>query len=163
MPVDHNISSVEAVQNSALCAVLLWSFGRGYQEEVIGSLPFLHLSFLVLPIVLYRPTLDVLTTTNKVSGLGKFVEKFARQREDLMAIHTRALSMRKLTLEAVSTGIASGLLSVIYEEGLLRANEVSLRRPPEKLKTYVNGADKLGRWIARVPPANVFSLLQVRP
>lgn len=159
----HDISSIEAVQNSAFGALLLWSFGRGAQDEDPSQLPLFHLSFLVLPIVMHRSTLEVLTGTNKTSGLGKFIEKFAGRREDLMAIHLRALSMRKLTLEAMSTGIASGLLSVIYDQGLVRANDASVRRPTERIKPYVMGADKLGRWIARVPPATAFSLLMVRP
>ena len=157
------ISPVEAVQNSALGSVILWSFGRGYQEEVFGELPLLHLSFLVLPIVLHRPTLDLVTSTFPSSGLGKFIEKFERQREDLMAVHSRAIAMRRLTLEALSTGIASGLLSLKYEDAMLRANVVKVQRPSERIKPYVSAADKLGRWMARVPPPTVFSLLRVRP
>ena len=158
-----NISSVEAVQNSAMGAVILWSFGRGYQGEVLGRLPLLHLSFLVLPIVLHRPTLELVTGTLTSSGIGKFIEKFERCREDLMAIHTRALLMRRLSLEAVSTGISVGLLSVLYEDGQLRANEVTMRHPTERIKPYTAAAEKLGHWMARVPPANIFSLLRVRP
>lgn len=157
------ISSVEAVQNSALGSVLLWSFGRGYQDEVLGQLPLFHLSFLVLPIVLHRPTLDLVSGTLASSGLGKFIEKFERNREDLMAVHTRALAMRRLSLEAVSTGIAAGLLSLNYDQAVLRANDVRLQKPTERIKPYTAAADKLGRWMARVPPATVFSLLRVRP
>src|SRR5262245_60610319 len=115
MATTNEISSIEAVQNSAFGAVLLWSFGRAYQTELIGRQPELHLSFLVLPVVLHRPTLNVLASTNKASGFGKFVEKLSRQREDLVAVHARALAMRQLTLASISTGAASGLLSVIYE------------------------------------------------
>jgi hypothetical protein len=160
---DTNISSIEAVQNSAMGAVIVWSFGRGYQEEVLGALPLFHLSFLVLPLILHRPTLEIVTSTYPSSGLGKFIEKFARQREDLMAIHSRMLVMRRLTLEAMSTGIASGLLSVLYDDARFRANDVKLRRPTERIKPYTGGAEKLGRWMARVPPASIFSLLRVSP
>ncbi|MGB3042235.1 MAG: three component ABC system middle component [Xanthobacteraceae bacterium] len=160
---DETISSVEAVQNSALGAVILWSFGRGYQSEVLGRLPVFHFAFIVLPIVLHRPTLDLVSGTNLSSGLGKFVEKFDRNREDLMAVHTRTLAMRRLSLEAVSTGIATGLLSILYENALLRANEVKLRRPSERIKPYVAAAEKLGHWVARVPAPNVFSLLRIYP
>lgn len=158
-----DISPVEAVQNSALGSVILWSFGCGYQEEVLGRLPLLHLSFLVLPIVLHRPTLDLVTTTFPSSGLGKFIEKFERHREDLMAVHTRALSMRRLTLESLSTGIASGLLSLNYDKAILRSNVVKVRRPSERIRPYTTAAEKLGQWMARVPPANIFTLLRVRP
>lgn len=157
------ISSIEAVQNSAMGSVILWSFGRGYQAEVLGKVPLFHLSFLVLPIVLHRPTLDLVSGTYPSSGLGKFIEKFERHREDLMAVHTRAITMRRLTLEAISTGMAAGLLSLNYDQAVLRANEVKLRKPTEPIKPYTAAADKLGRWMARVPAANVFSLLRVRP
>lgn len=160
---EASISSIEAVQNSAMGAVMVWSFGRGYQEEVLGALPLFHLSFLVMPIILHRPTLEIVSGTNQSSGLGKFIEKFRRQREDLMAINERAISMRKLTLEAISTGVASGLLSVMYEDGLIRANEVRVRRSTERIKPYTAGAEKLGRWMARVPPPSIFSLLHVSP
>jgi hypothetical protein len=116
-----------------------------------------------MPIILYRPTLEIVSSTNQSSGLGKFIEKFMRQREELMAIHARALSMRRLTLEAISTGVASGLLAVIYKDGLIRANDVGVRRPTERIKPYTAGAEKLGRWMARVPPASIFSLLRVSP
>lgn len=161
--VAMTISSVEAVQNSALGAVILWSFADGYQAEAPARLPLFHLSFLVLPIVLHRPTLELVGSTNPSSGLGKFIEKFDRNREDLMAIHTRALLMRRLTLEALSTGISTGLLSVIYEAAQLRANDAKVRRPTERIKPYVAAAEKLGHWLARVPPASVFSLLRVIP
>ncbi len=157
------ISSVEAVQNSALGSVILWSFGRGYQEEVMGQLPLLHLSFLVLPIVLHRPTLELVSGTFPSSGLGKFIEKFDRHREDLMAVHSRALAMRRLSLEAVSTGMAAGLLSLKYEQAVLRANDVKVRKPTERIRPYTAAADKLGRWMARIPSDSVFSLLRVRP
>jgi hypothetical protein len=144
-------------------AVIIWSFGRGYQEEVLGQLPLLHLGFLVLPIVLHRPTLDLVSGTNISSGLGKFIEKFERHREDLMAVHTRTLAMRRLSLQAMSTGVATGLLSIVYNEARLRANEARMRRPTERIKPYTAAAEKLGRWMARVPTATAFSLLYVSP
>ncbi len=157
------ISSVEAVQNSAMGAMILWSFGRGYQSEAPGRLPLFHFAFIVLPILLHRPTLELVSGTNVSSGLGKFVEKFDRHREELMAVHTRALAMRRLSLEGVSTGVEAGLLSVLYEKGQLRANEVKSRRPSERIKPYIVAAEKLGRWVARVPAPTVFSLLRIYP
>lgn len=159
----NNVSSIEAVQNSAFCAVIISSFGRGYQEEMLAKLPLVHFAFLVLPLILHRPTLDIISSTNQSSGFGKFVEKLSRQREDLIAVHGRALIMRRLTLDALSTGVASGLLSILYEEALFRANDVPIRRSPERIKPYTVGAEKLGHWMTRVPPASIFSLLRVRP
>ncbi|WP_146210752.1 three component ABC system middle component [Azospirillum sp. TSO35-2] len=161
--IEANISSVEAVQNSAMGAIILWWFGRGYEEEILGELPLLHLSFLVLPIILHRPSLNLVSSTNVSSGIGKFIEKFELHREDLMAVHTRTLAMRRLSLQAISTGISTGLLNIVYEDARLRANDVKIRRPTERIKPYTAAAEKLGRWMARVPPTTTFSLLRVSP
>jgi hypothetical protein len=158
------IDSVEAVQNSALCAALIWSFGRGHRQADSSRLPIVHFAFLVLPLVLHRPTLEQLSSTNTSSGLGKFVEKVShRHREELLAIHPRVLLMRRLTLEAISTGIATGLLTVIYEEGVIRANDVSLKQQLTRIKKMMDAAHKLGDWLARIPNASALSLLKVIP
>jgi hypothetical protein len=160
---DDVISPIEAVQNSALGAFLLWQFGRAYQEHSGGVAPALHLSFLVLPLVLHRSTLEKVSSTYPSSGLGKFVEKFGKGREELLAIHDRTRAMRTLTLEALSTGIATGLLEVDYESATVRALAAKLRPPSERIKLMSAGAAKLGQWLVRVPPVTIFSLLQVRP
>lgn len=161
--LQRTISPIEAVQNSALGALIIWSFCRGYQNEVIGRLPHLHLTFLGLPIVLHSSTRKLVESTNLSSGLGKFIEKLSQNREDLIAVHPRTIAMKTLTLEAISTGIASNLVTVIYEQGVIRANEISVRRPDERIKPLTSSAEKLGRWVARVPPATAFLLLQVSP
>lgn len=159
-----DIDSVEAVQNSALCAALIWSFGRGYRQANSSKLPIIHFVFLVLPLVLHRPTLAQLSSTNTSSGFGKFVEKVShRHREELLAIHPRVLLMRRLTLEAISTGIATGLLTVIYDDGAIRANDIAIKQQLTRIKKMMDAAHKLGDWLARVPNATVFSLLKVIP
>jgi Family of unknown function (DUF6521) len=164
MSKNSEIDSVEAVQNPALCAALIWSFGRGYRQANSSKLPIIHFVFLVLPLILHRPTLEQLTSTNTSSGFGKFVEKMShRHREELLAIHPRALLMRRLTLQGISTGIATGLLAVIYDDGTIRANEVSLKQQLTRIRKMMDAAYKLGDWLARVPNATVFSLLKVIP
>jgi hypothetical protein len=93
--------------------------------------------------------------------LAKFVAKLAEDREDLLAVHTRALAMRNLTLQSLGSGIVAGLLAVDYDKALVRANQASPPKPPERLKHHVASAEKLGRWFARLPGNQVFSLLQV--
>ena len=157
-----DIDSVEAVQNSALCSALLWSFGRGFRQVDSSKLPIFHFVFLVLPLVLHKATLEQLSSTNTSSGFSKFVEKVSHHhREELLAIHPRVLLMRRLTLEAISTGIATGLLSVIYEDGSIRANEVSLKQQITRIKKMMDAAYKLGDWLARTPNATVFAMLKV--
>jgi hypothetical protein len=152
---------IALVQNPAFGAHLLWSFGRGFQAEKIDELPPMPTFFLVMPLVLHARTLADLRSTNLSSGLSKFVAKLSEQRERLMAVHDRTLRMRELTLQSIATGIASRLLHVDYATGLVRANDVDVPRPPERLKFHVASADKFGRWAAKMPQGQVFQLLQV--
>lgn len=155
------MTPVELVQNPALGAQLLWTFGHAFQAERIGEVPPMTSYFLVLPIILHGPTIRVVRSTNQSSGLAKFVAKLAEEREQLLAVHSRALAMRSLTLQSFGVGIAAELLSVDYGTAFVRANQASLPKPPERLKYHVASADKLGRWFARLPANQVFSLLQV--
>lgn len=157
------ISSIEIVQNPAFGSHVLWSFGRGYQAEKIGELPPFHSFFLVLPLILHGPTLRHIKSTYLPSGLTKLVSKLAEQREQLYAIHDRAVALRDLTLQSIGMGISTKLLHMDYESALLRSNDIKLPPPPERLKFHISNAEKLGRWFARLPQGQVFSLLQVEP
>lgn len=160
---DAEISPVALVQNPAFGSQLLWSFGRGFQAEHLGELPVLTPFFLVLPMVLHGPTMRVIKSTNQKSGLALFVSKLAEERERLFAVHDRAIALRGLTLESLAAAISAKLLKVDYETALVRANDVKPPAPPERLKHHVAGAEKLGRWFARLPPHQAFSLLQIEP
>lgn len=162
-PATRIASPIELVQNPAFGSHALWSFGRGYQAERIGDLPPLLSFFLVLPLVLHGPTLREIKSTQLPSGLTKLVSKLGEQRERLFAIHNRAVALRALTLQSIGAGIATKLLVVNYESALVRSNDARLPASPERLKFHISSADKLGRWFARLPLAQVFSLLQVEP
>lgn len=157
------LSPVALVQNPAFGALLLWHFGRGHQAEDVGDLPVLTSFFLTLPLVLHAPTMRVIRSTNQSSGLAKFVAKLGEEREQLFAIHDRALAMRGLTLDSLGAGISAKLLKLDYDRGVVRSNELKPPTPPERLKHHVASAEKVGRWFARMPANQVFSLLQVEP
>lgn len=158
-----NFSPVGLVQNPAFGAVVLWQFGRSFQAEKIDALAPLNSFFLVLPIILHAETLEIARRTNTVSGLAKFVSNLADNRERLFAIHERALALRGLTLESIASGVASQLLNINYETAAVRSNETKPPTPPEGIKAHLAGADRLGRWFARLPQGQVFTLLQVEP
>ena len=121
------LSPIAQVQNPAFGALLGWRFVRGFQSEKPGELPVFHLLFLLLPVVLHRPTLEVIRSTNQSSGLARFVGKLGEERERLLAVHERALALRSLTLESIATGVAARLLWIDYENALVRANEEASR------------------------------------
>lgn len=65
----------ENVQNPALGSYVLWNFSRGYYEVNSSFIPF-QLFFIVLPIIFRADLVDVITSTQKQSGLRYFADKF---------------------------------------------------------------------------------------
>ncbi|MCK1403506.1 hypothetical protein IVB45_01915 [Bradyrhizobium sp. 4] len=165
MPDHRPLSEIEIVQNPALGAFVLWRFGLGYQSED-GRAPLLPLSFLVLPLLLHRPTLEVISSTYKTSGLALFAGKLGKERENLLAIHERALALRPLTFQSIGLGINQRLLTLDYENVTIRANtpDSSKGKPaiPERIKALTNGADKLGFWFSQLSFQQVASILVVQ-
>ncbi len=155
------LTEIEKVQNPALGAWLLWEYGRRYQATTTSAPSHFLLFFLVLPICLHRPTLDAVHSTQEKSGLGKFCEKLGAKREELLAIHERALKLRALTVSSISFGVRAGLLDVNYESGVLRALEHKAPKPPERVKPHAKGAVKLGAWFEAIDAVNVFTALKV--
>lgn len=155
------LSEIEKVQNPALGAWLLWEYGRRYQTSISSAPSHLLLFFLVLPICLHRPTLDVVNSTQEKSGLGKFCEKVGSKREELLAIHERALKLRALTLSSISFGVRAGLFDINYNTGVVRALEHKAPTPPERVKPHAKGAVKLGAWFEAIDAVNVFTALKV--
>ena len=158
------LTEMEIVQNPALGAFVLWRFGLGYQSED-GRPAILPLAFLVLPLVLHRPTLEVINSTRKASGLVLFAAKLGEQRELLFAVHERALALRHLTLQSISMGLAGRLLTLDYDTATLRANTLEPDAPkpklPERIRSLSGAADKIGYWFSKVTLHQLASALAV--
>jgi Family of unknown function (DUF6521) len=158
------LSEMEIVQNPALCAFVLWRFGLGFQSEEERP-AILPLAFLVLPLVLHRPTLEMINATRKASGLALFAAKLSEQRELLFAVHERALGLRRLTLQSIAMGVASRLLTLDYDAATLRANtrdpEVPNPKLPERIRSFSGAADKIGYWFSKVTLHQVATTLAV--
>jgi len=158
------LTEIEIVQNPALCTFVLWRFGLGFQSED-GHPALLPLAFLVLPLVLHRPTLEMINSTRKTSGLALFASKLGEQRELLFAVHERALALRHLTLQSIGMGVANQLLTLDYEAATLRANTLEPDAPkprlPERIRSFSSAGDKIGYWFSKVTLNQVASTLAV--
>lgn len=155
------LTEVEKVQNPALGALLLWEYGRRYQNQLSGEPSHLLLYFLILPICLHHITLNEAIGTLEKSGLGKFCEKFNLNREELLAIHERSIKLRSLTLNSIAFGIRAGLFNVEYSSGRLIALEKSPPSPPASVKPLYKVAVKLGAWFQAVDNVSIFKALKV--
>ncbi|UFZ03484.1 DUF6521 family protein [Bradyrhizobium ontarionense] len=156
--MNRSLSELEIIQNPALGAYLLWRFGVSYQASDGRQAPF-HLFFLVLPLVLHRHTLSKISSTQRASGLALFAAKLAEERENLMAIHNRTLSLRRLSLQSLAMGADHRLLSISATDATVRANTADerFRVPtlPDRLTSLARAPEKLGYWCSQ------FSLHQI--
>ena len=158
------LTEQEIIQNPALGAYALWRFGVGYQSEDHRPAP-LPLSFLVLPLILHQPTLKMISSTQRSSGLALFAAKLGQQRENLLAVHERALALRRLSLQSIAMGVNNRLLSLDYNAVTLRANTADdlLRKPalPERIRGFSGAAEKIGYWFSKLGLHQVASILAV--
>lgn len=151
------LSEVQAMQNPALGAVLLWRFACGYNpERTAGHGVPLPLAFAVLPVVLHARTHDEVGATRIASGVRKFEEKFKEQGDMLLAVHKRARAMRLLSLRSLRLALSCGLLTLMHEQGTLWPRTYT---PPKgvsgPVEGLMKGAEKMGAWCA---PLSLFEL-----
>ena len=159
---------VRAVQNPALGAMLLWRCCVGYSSahERANPVP-LPLLFLVLPMLLHKETAELLMSTQRASGLRKFVEKFqlaAQSKTDLLlAIGPRAQAMRKLTGDSLGLAVVSNLVTVDQDTGrVIAVSETPATAGiPLSIRPLLGAAEKLGTWFAQVSEYETALLLQV--
>lgn len=160
-PPEPALSEIELVNNPALGAHLIWSMVSAAYEESQEGVPFASL-FLVLPLILHSKTLSLIASTNKNSGLSMLASKLGVQREELLAIHHRAVALRDLTFTSISAAERACLIAIDYQKGsCLPATEGSGPTIPERIKDLPKSAKKIGTWFARMPFVQVVKLLSV--
>jgi hypothetical protein len=158
------LSEAAIVQNEALGAYALWRFGLGFQE-LDGQAVTLPLAFLLLPLVLHAPTLAMVLGTQKASGLHLFAGKLGEQREDLLAVHGRALTLRQLTLSSLMVAEQSRLVRIEPNTATVRAfsphHEMQAPALPERIRRIAPACEKIGYWFAGLLDQQVAHTLRV--
>lgn len=160
----RTLSESVLVQNPSLGAYALWRFGLAYQarHDQQTILPF---AFAVLPIILHAPTLEMVLSTQKASGLALFAGKLGEKREDLLAVHDRTRTLRGLTLESLIIGEQTQLLTIDVTRATMRANTLDegIKMPllPERIKWLNPSCEKLGHWFAGVAEHQVVRMLNL--
>lgn len=159
-----HLSEAAIVQNETLGAYAIWRFGLGFQERE-GQAAILPLTFLLLPLVLHAPTLAMVLGTQKASGLHLFAGKLGEHREDLLAVHSRALALRQLTLGSLMVAEQSRLIRIEPSTATVRAFSLhhELRAPalPERIRRIAPACEKIGYWFAGLSDQQVAHSLKV--
>lgn len=159
---------VSAIQNPALCAVLLWRFACAYnQNHPSREHAPLLLFFVVLPLVLHRSTLDLIVATRNQSGLRACMAKFSTSSENkqdiVLAVHHRADCLRQLSRDALRTATSRRLLRV-FPNG--RVIPLSLTEPSNSftrpIVPLIKGAERLGCWFSQLSIHEIAVILKVR-
>lgn len=158
------LSEAATVQNEALGAYMLWKFALGFQERD-GQAVTLPLAFLLLPLILHAPTLEILSRTYKSSGLHLFAGKLGEQREDLIAVQARALSLRQLSLESLIRAEQSGLIRIDSKTATMWAvgpyDDLAEPLLPERIRRIASASQKVGYWFAGLSDQQVAHTLRV--
>jgi len=159
---------IDAVQNAALGATLLWRFASAYgsSRKSPESTP-LTMLFLPLPLLFYEETLRVIDGTQKTSTLRTFATKFSdwkhKESDVLLSLNSRAVAYRDLTLQSLRLAIASRLLQI----DVARAEVLALSRTapqhgiPSGVRPLLGAAEKLGAWCGGLTAFEVATALHV--
>jgi hypothetical protein len=159
----HRLSELQIVQNPSLGGYAIWQYGLGFQAESSQRSSFL-LAFLVLPILLHRPTLQLVLSTRKGSGLALFASKLGEEHENLLALHSRALALRQLSLQSIAFAVNGGLITIDYENALFRSNTLAKKAPvlPERTKNMAAASQRIGFWFSKMSIHQIASTLRVQ-
>lgn len=157
----ETISEIDRIQNPALAALLIWQFGFAFKKESANRPCSILLAFLVLPLTLHKTTREKALKTQSSSGLALFAAKLAERKDDLLAIHTRSLALRELTLTALTLAIRTEIISVDYRTAEIRINDTRLPEIPERVRPLFKASDRFGVWFARSSLSEVSTLLHV--
>lgn len=166
-------SSLEPVEvlrllNPAYCAGVLSTFAVSYGEAQPGSagagVPF-PLLFLCLPLTLHRGTRTAIVQHNNDFGLHRLLKDHP---DILFELPERVEGLTATTREALLFGTAHEMLGIDASAGHINGN----RRIANRLSVNLLGEDgmlpmraavRLGSWLSRISPAEVFLHLGLRP
>jgi hypothetical protein len=152
-----------AMSNPALTSVLLWQFAKSYTKNSASG-PSLSLCFIVLPIVMSRPTIRSFDGTNIRTG---FLTWLTRHPELTLHLPAQVSAARELTGDALRFGVAYRLFT-IAREGTLVVNERAIsvsnqRSGQDERVRMLRIASHLGEWTQKLPEATVFYSLGMTP
>ena len=148
------LNEVQAMQNPALGAALLWRFVCGFSPESSPNGTPLPLAFVVLPLTFHAKSAEKVSGTLVASGLRKFESKFSDDdRGDvLLALQPRMLAMRDLSLRSLRIAIRTGLVTLVPKEAVLWPRSRSATSPASRSGCWCWVA-ATPRWTAAARPA----------
>lgn len=159
---------IQATQNPALGAVLLWRFVCGYTEAhpTRDRVP-IPLLFIVLPMTLHQASFKFIKSTQKASGLRACVAKFSESTESkqdiLLSIHNRTDKLRSLTMASLQLALAEHLIYLDMDGTVFPLSTTEPQAGiPTTVASLLRGTEKLGNWCSQLTLHEITSILKVR-
>ena len=161
--IDVGSSEEVALFNPAFLARLLSAAASNYEKAVERAMP-VPLAFLIVPLVLHKPTRDDLPA-NASSQMQAWIREHPRH---MAGLDMRVIGMRPFVGMAIRFGLQHGVLT--SNNGRIGTGQ--LRRRPRghaeiestEVRTCLRVAGFLGRWFSRQPDdATALALWGLRP
>jgi hypothetical protein len=148
--------------NPAFCGLVLVHGVRGFVEETSTGMPY-PLAFLMLPIVLHKPTREALPTSISTK-MHPWLESHQQAQ---VGFADRCAAVVDHTREAMIFAIARNLLR-ISSDARIEVPEHRFRRPPWPAESEaflcLDKARFVGRWLGRAgQTATIFAMWGIRP
>jgi hypothetical protein len=150
--------------NPAFCGWLIRESVEGYCSVNPAGLPF-SLVFLALPLVLHRPTREILPR-GTVTALHPWLREHPQAR---IGLADRAGQLAQIVRESVLFLSTYGLVSITDEARITATGKLGRGKAPilaasEEVKTCVAKAKMVGAWFAEAGDAvTIYQMWGVRP
>jgi hypothetical protein len=150
--------------NPAFCCTTLAAAMWGYADVKGQGIPF-PLAFMVLPIVLHKPTREALPANTRKSMAAWFQDNTTAR----VLFYERLISLKPHTKEAIHFGMLVDWI-VLRKGGLLQTTmrerdiNQAIRKLADEARECVMRARFLGKWFAMAGPAHtVMAFWGIRP
>lgn len=160
------LQEVEAIQNPALGAIIIWKFSKGYSKANADPLP-IHLLFLAIPLLMCEDLFEV--TKSSTRGLYKLRDNLSKK--DLNTDHlflpelqNRICDFKEITANSLTLALSCQLLELDYSSAT--ASYIAHRTPsgmplPTAYDGLNNTAEKLGKWCGATQFNEIARMLEV--
>ena len=147
LPWDKRPVEIANILNAGFCSILIKDSISGFSQVNNKEMPY-ALSFIILPMVLHKPTRDCLPRSIRT----QFHTWIERNQKVQVGFANRAHQLIPYTKEAIIFGMEAGIIN-ITESGRLALGNSSLKNIPWNSEAEVAICRKkalfVGRWLAK--------------
>jgi len=162
LPWEKRPFEIANLLNPAFCSLLLWAAVTDFKQEKQQGMPF-ALMFLILPVILHKPTREALPQTTR-TPLQEWVKEQPEGFSLLFAARTRQLV--PYSKEALTFGIQRHNLEIDESGNLVCGNgQLNIKNViATPIARFIESSKQLGRWFAKAEHETViFKTLGIRP